>query len=190
VKAKTPTLKIGTSNSRAFTFIELILVLFILSASLLWVTPKLLSFQIQDIQWTARHMAGWIRRMAAESSIAHKTYRLYYDLEAGQYWAAVLQENGEYVTAVDPLTRKWTLPAGVAFEDIVTARQGQVSTGETFMQVHPFGVEKAWIHLRSEEGVWSLEVHPLTGRVRVFDQYIASTTPAGLESRAPAPPEF
>jgi len=146
------------------------------SAVLLWVAPRLSSFQAQDLPWTARHLAGWIRHVAEEASMTHRTFRLHYRIDAGRYWTTVLSETGEERETTDPLMRPQTLPAGVAFEDVVTAGRGKMSAGETVTEVAPFGLEKTWIHLRARDERWSLSVHPLTGRVTVFDRYVDATT--------------
>jgi len=161
---------------RGFTLLEILVVLLIVSAALLWVAPRLASFQVRDMPWTARHLSGWIRYVADEASMTHRTFRLHYQIDAGRYWTTVLSETGEETATTDTLMRQQTLPDGIAFDDVVTAGRGKVSVGETVTEVAPFGLEKTWIHLRAAGEQWSLSVHPLTGRVTVFDRYVDETT--------------
>lgn len=161
---------------RGFTLLEILIVLLIISAALLWVAPRLSSFQAQDLPWTARHLSGWIRHVADSASMTHRTFRLHYQIDAGRYWTTLLSEGGAETEPTDPLMRQQTLPHGIVFDDVVTAGRGKISAGETVTEVAPFGVEKTWIHLRAADKRWSLSVHPLTGRVTVFDRYVDEAT--------------
>jgi len=140
------------------------------------VAPRLASFQVRDLQWTARHLSGWIRYVANEASMTHRTFRLHYQVDVGRYWTTVLSETGEEMETLDPVMRRQTLPDGIAFDDVVTAGRGKIDAGETVTEVTPFGLEKTWIHLHAGGEQWSLSIHPLTGRVTVFDRYVDETT--------------
>ncbi len=146
--------------------------LLIVSTALLWMAPRLTAFQVRDASWAARHLAGQIRYLAGEAAVTHQTFRLHYHLQDGQYWTTVLDETGEEIGATDPLLRRQTLPDAVAFEDVVTVQRGKITQGESLTEVTPFGVEKTWIHLQSKGEHWSLEVHPLTGRVSISNEYV------------------
>ncbi len=159
-----------------FTLFELLLVVLLVGMMVLWVTPRLSSFGARDLKWTARRMSGLIRHLAAETSATKRPHRLYYDLSEKRYRVEVLEESGEYVESGDTLARGDALPEGIVFEDVTTAGMGKVTEGEVYTQFHPFGVEKTWIHLRSDDKRWSLEVHPLTGRVTVHDRYVDKAT--------------
>lgn len=165
--------KAGTWNRRAgFTLLELMLVVVILGITALFVLPRLSSWGSGDLKSTSRHFAGLIQYIAQESSKTKQTYRLYYNLENGAYWVAELEENGEFKEMTDPLVARRVLPRNIAFEDVVTPQQGKVDRGEAFTQFYPVGVEKSWIHLKAGERKWTLVINPLTGRVKVFDQYV------------------
>lgn len=144
---------------------------------MLWVMPKLASFGDRDLKWSARRLAGLVRHLASETSATKHLHRLYYDLSEERYYVKVLEETGEYVDTGDPLMIGETLPEGIVFEDVATADAGKVTEGKTYTQFYPFGVEKSWIHLKAGGAQWSLEVHPLTGRVKIYDRYVDKTTP-------------
>lgn len=160
-------------GTRGFTLLELTIVIFILGVTSLFVFPRLSSFGSGDLKRTSRHFAGLIQRLAQEASMTRKTYRLYYSLESGAYWVAVLKESGEFVETTDPMIGRRTLPRDISFEDVVTPQQGKVNRGEAFTQFYPVGVEKSWIHLKEGGGRrWTLIIHSLTGRVKVYDAYV------------------
>ncbi len=166
-------------SRRGFTLVEIVVILLILGLMSLWVIPQLSGLQMRDIRWTARRLGGIVRSLANEATMTRKHFRLHYDMDRARYWAAVREETGMYA----PLQRgafsftEEILPDGVAFEDIVTVHEGKVTHGETFTQIDPSYVEKTWIHLRSENEFWSLEVHPFTGRVKVRDRYVEAALP-------------
>ncbi|SRR5579884_404378 len=159
-------------SCNGFTLLELMLVVFILGITALLIFPRVASFGAGDLKWTSRHFAGLIQHLAQESSSTKQTYRLYFNLENGAYWVASLRDSGEFVEMTDPMLARRVLPKEVSFEDVVTPQQGKVNEGEAFMQFYPVGVENAWIHLKQGERKWTLVVNPLTGRVKVYDEYV------------------
>lgn len=163
-------------KSAGFTLLELLLVVLILGVTAALVLPRVASFGAGDLKWTSRHFAGLIQHLAQESSKTKQVYRLYYNLENGAYWVAALKENGEFVEMTDPLVARRVLPREISFEDVVTPQQGKVDRGEAFTQFFPVGVEKSWIHLKQGERQWTLVINPLTGRVKIFDEYVDHAT--------------
>lgn len=155
-----------------FTLLELMLVVLILGITALLVVPRVSSFGSGDLKWTSRQFARLIQYLAQESSTTKQTYRLYYNLENGAYWVAALKENGEFVETSDPLMARRVLPRNILFEDVITVQQGKVTEGEAFTQFFPVGVEKTAIHLKQGERKWTLVINSLTGRVKIFDEYV------------------
>ena len=149
------------------------LVVIILGVTALLVLPRVSSFGGGDLKWASRRLAGLIQHLALEAAATKQTYRLYYGLESGAYWVAVLKENGEFVEMTDPTTARRALPRDVSFEDVVTFQQGKIDRGEAFTQFFPVGVETTSIHLKEGESRrWTLAVNPLTGRVKIYDDYV------------------
>jgi general secretion pathway protein H len=178
-----PMSKAGTSIkgrtgrlSSGFTLLELLLVILILGMTAALVLPRVASMGAGDLKWTSRHFAGLIQHLANESSKTKQTYRLYYNLENGAYWVAALKESGEFVEVTDPFIARRVLPQQISFEDVVTPQQGKVDHGEAFTQFYPMGVEKTWIHLKEGSRKWTLVINPLTGRVKVFNEYVDHAT--------------
>lgn len=165
-----------TRKAAGFTLLELLLVIVVLGVTAALILPRLSSFGTGDLKWTSRRFAGLIQHLAQESSKTKKIYRLYYNLENGAYWVAALKEDGEFAEVTDPFIARRVLPREISFEDVVTPQQGKVDHGEAFTQFFPIGVEKSWIHLKQGSRKWTLVINPLTGRVKVFDEYIDQTT--------------
>ena len=69
------------------------------------------------------------------------------------------------------------LPRGVFFEDVDVAGKQKKQEGVAEMRFFANGsVERCLIHVRDGKGrTFTLEVHPLTGRVEVHETYIDQT---------------
>ncbi len=173
----TPILKAGTLIKRptrrnaGFTLLELVIIITILGITALMVFPKLSAFGINKGKGATRHLARLIQHLAEESSSTKQVFRLHYHLEENAYSVKVLQGR-EFVAFSSSLVNDRKLPKGLYFEDVVTPRHGKVSDGETFTEFFPLGVEKTVIHLKDNEQTWTLMVNSLTGRVKIFDQYV------------------
>lgn len=99
---------------RAFTLIELILVMAVIASVLALSAPVLRGFfasrQAAD---TAAHMLALTRWARSHAVTRGQTCRLIIDDQAGQYWLAV-QEGSAYVTLEGELARRFHLPEGVS----------------------------------------------------------------------------
>lgn len=179
------TWRAGTSNKErfkqvpseppsGFTLIELILVLFIVGLLLATVFPKLSSLGRGDLKLASRHLIRTVQLMMDRSTATKRLYRLNFDLENQQYWATVLQGDGEFVPVDPTVLTRVTLPNPVRIEDVTTLRHGKITEGEAYMQFYPTGmVEKTLLHLtRGDEDQMTLIVQPLTGRVKVMEGYV------------------
>lgn len=158
-------------GSAGFTLLELVVVITILGITALMVFPKLSAFGVAPGKAATRHLTRLIQHLAQESAATKKLYRLHYDLDNEAYSVKILQGR-EFIPVSDGLVAGRELPKGLFFEDVVTARHGKVMEGEVFTEFFPLGVERTVIHLKDGERMWTLMVNGLTGRVRVFDQYV------------------
>lgn len=166
---QTPYKEIKRSGTSGLTLIEIVLVVLIIGLVTSLVMPRLKAFTGGELRDTTRRFAGIFRFLAAESAATKKRFRLKYDLEEGTYWVEILNQEREFVQQES----KRFLPRGISFEDVVTLQRGKVTSGETFTEFFPLGVENTTVHLRDKGGrVFSLIVNPLTARVKVIDSYV------------------
>ena len=157
-----------------FTLIELVLVLFIVGLLLATVFPKLSGLGQGDLKPASRHLIRTVQLIMDRATATKRLYRLHYDLENQQYWATVLQGNGEFVPVDPTILTRVTLPKPIEIEDVTTLRHGKVTQGEAYTQFYPTGmVEKTLLHLsRGDEDTVTLIIQPLTGRVKVKEGYV------------------
>jgi prepilin-type N-terminal cleavage/methylation domain-containing protein len=171
--------KTGTWGRRqsGFTLIELIVVIIILGMVSLLVFPRLRAFQAGEMKRAIRHLSIVIHQMTLDSASTKERYRLYFNLDSNDYWAVSVQESVRESDRVillteKPMIKRKPLPAGIEFEDIVTAQHGKVTQGEVFSEFYPVGIEALTLHLKEGDDHWTLVADPLTGRVKTFDRYL------------------
>jgi general secretion pathway protein H len=156
-----------------FTLLEIVVVLFIIGLLLLLIYPKIQTLTENGLQSASRHLVGTIQYLYHESMANRQIRRLSYDLQGRAYQVQAINSVGESATPAS-IGSRVPLPQGVAFQDVVTLRQGKVTEGEAFTQFYPAGlVEKTVIHLTDQDQrVFTLDINPLTGRVKVYEGYI------------------
>jgi general secretion pathway protein H len=159
--------------ANGFTLLEITVVLFVFGLLLLLVYPKIQTLTENGLQTASRHLVGTIQYLYHEAMANRQVRRISYDLQGGAYQVQAINSLGESATATS-LGGRVKLPRGVAFQDVVTLHQGKVTEGEAFTQFFPAGlVEKTVIHLKDEDQhVITLDINPLSGRVKVYEGYI------------------
>ncbi|MBW2040060.1 MAG: type II secretion system protein [Deltaproteobacteria bacterium] len=162
----------GTWNSRAFTLLELVVVLFILALFATIAVPRLQLFLSHgDTNKAIRQIRGVVRYLAGMSASTRVPYRLNYDLSQGVCWVSCQNGEGEFMEEREVLTRPLHLPPGVSFKDVVTPR-GEYKEGVPYTQFSPTGwVENTLIHLEGS-CVVTLKLLPLTGEVKIYEGYV------------------
>lgn len=164
------------NSAKGFSMIELLVVTILISALLYIAVPRLRTGSEMNIKSAARNLTGTIKYLYNEAAFKKNIYRLVFDVNNGEYWVEVLNEN-EYVLSADYLHQKRSLPSGVHFKDIITERSANRSSldGEReFILFLPTGfVEPAAIHLESDnEDNYTIETKPYTGGTRVYNEYV------------------
>lgn len=174
-----PTGRNRRSDCRGFTLFELVIVLFIVSLFL-----SLASVPIEgvlaggDLGRATRMIMSEVSRLRGEAAYARKpqvlvlnlTEHSFYPLESEQEkkLEGTLNETGKRNT------KKQMLPQGVYFEDVVVLSRGKDQEGEAFIRFYANGcVDHSLIHMKnSANQAYTLEIHPVTGYVRIHEGYI------------------
>jgi prepilin-type N-terminal cleavage/methylation domain-containing protein len=182
VKARMRTSPTGPNrrNGRAgFTLFELVIVLFIVSLFL-----SLVSVPIQgvlaggDLGRASRMIMSEVTRLRGEAAygrnpqvlVLNLTEHSFYPLERVQE-----EEVGGILNQAEKRnSKKQVLPQGVHFEDVVVLSRGKDQEGEAFIRFYANGcVDHSLIHLKNLAGrAYTLEIHPVTGYVRIHEGYI------------------
>ena len=168
-----PMSRTGTwKNKRAFTLLELIVVLFIVTLFATLVIPRLGTFLSHgDTNKAIRQIRGMVRYLGGMSAATRTQYRLHYDLDQGLCWVGRPSEEGEFIEEKEVLTRPLHLPPGVSFTDVSTPR-GVHREGVAYTDFFPTGwVEETFIHVEGGSAV-TLKLLSLTGEIKVYEGYV------------------
>jgi prepilin-type N-terminal cleavage/methylation domain-containing protein len=191
------------TDSRGFTLIELMAVIALVAAMMLYVVPKMSSSLKVSINSTAREMAAASREAYNSAVLTGRVHRMVYDMKAQQYWAesgptTVLLDTqetkekeerrkrfshpddkpppSEFALARTITRKKIDLPRGVEFEDVFSEQKPDAITeGTAFTH---FLAERTIIHIKdnSDHHV-TLILSPLVGRTKVIPRYVKKDEP-------------
>ncbi len=161
-----------------FSLMEIILVLGLLALLFGIVVPRF--DWLDNAASASRKLIGMVHTLRATAPLSRQTWRLYLDLDQGQYWAMVVTPEGEQVPRdarfqdadFQTVPRRHTLPSGVRFERVTTAAHGQRQSGQVYLQVFPSGLPESALIIVSDtdRSLLALHVDPLTGLIRVSDE--------------------
>jgi prepilin-type N-terminal cleavage/methylation domain-containing protein len=159
-------------SHKAFTLVELVVVLVILGVMAAVAFPRLEGFFHDGcLRGSARHLVGMIRYAQSQAALSGREYRLYYDLDKGRYW--IVRETEEVLEGgdADKTVRRYLLE-GVRFQSIITQGKGRITEGVTSSWFSPRGwVEETTIYLEDEEGEeLSIFIKGPIGRVRILEK--------------------
>jgi len=174
-----------TRSDNGFTLLELLIVTVILG--LFWSFAGLRVEGVLtegDLGLAARRLSGEIRALRGRAAYSHQDQYLVFHMGKHLYWPTETRRETdesafEWLNHEDdtiPEDAK-KLPRGVFFEDVAVAGKQKKQEGIAEVRFFANGsVERCLIHIRDGEGrTFTLEVHPLTGRVEVHETYIDQT---------------
>jgi prepilin-type N-terminal cleavage/methylation domain-containing protein len=178
----------------AFTLIEVLIVLTIISMVVALALPAVERVTYQRVNSTTRTFVGLVHTIRNDSILLNTIYRLTFDLDRKQYWVEEQKEFrllGAEDDSPQPrkkgklaepppsnfnLAQKFTkkpvdLPSGVVIDGILKEREGYRSEGIVYIHFFPNGFnEKATIYLNKEgatSGGYSVILFPTLGRIEV-----------------------
>jgi general secretion pathway protein H len=174
-----PTSRAGTWNSRGFTLIELIVVMFIIAVLAGLVTPRLQAMLSHgDTTKATRQIRGVVRYVTGMAASTARMYRLHYDLDQQTCWVGRPNSEGLIVKEEEILTRTLHLPPGVRIQDVSTPR-GVANEGVAYTDFFPDGwVEETIIHLVGGQTV-TIKLLPVIGEVKIYDGYVVEVEKKG-----------
>ncbi|SEM51921.1 general secretion pathway protein H [Syntrophus gentianae] len=159
-------------NNRAYTLIELIVVLALVSAMLLIALPSLQDTLSAYPVWTeARKLAERIEESRNKASREQMDYTLHVDLEKGLLWTCRRSEPAESQDRSG--NSVWTLPKGVRITGIRCGSGEIRKTGESQILFSGQGyAQSAVIYLHRDDLSVSLTVLPFMKAVQIQEESI------------------
>ncbi len=160
-------------NAKAFTFLELTVVIFLIGLMLALTIPRVRQgFLSDELKATARRMIGTISTLRSNAMRDQKGYRLYFDMDSDLVWVEWDTMTPEERDAVRESASR--LPSGISILDVYRRATGKEDVGEASIHFTKQGyVEEAIIHLGSEDGrAYSILVSPFLTKIKTFDRYV------------------
>ena len=130
-----------TPNSKAFTLVELMVIIVVLGVMLSLIIPRLGELGEANLKRSARHLTGMIRFLRDESQAKKAVYRLRFDVQGGRYWAEVLtaagDESAEFKRLSSEMASEGSLAGQTTFSDVKVASHPD----DPYIQFTPDGCE-------------------------------------------------
>jgi hypothetical protein len=169
-------------DSRGFTILEIVMVLFLLVGMLSVVIPRVSIGE--NLGSVGRKWVGALKTFQEMAMTTQKTVRLYIDIDRGMYWPMVMDGNEEKI----PLDPIWampiSLPETIRFSDIQVGPTKR-EAGRMDIFFYPNGrIDQATVHLTDVENhVMGVLVEPVTAMIRVTDHRIDPPKPRTIPDR-------
>lgn len=154
-----------------FTLIEMLVVVAIIGVLAGTLIPRLPDVTASRLKQTARRLAGTITYLYERSAATQLVYRLTLDMEKNEFYVSLLNKDNQFEETRLDFARRTRMPDNVRVESADIPAQGLVSAGRAQIHFYPGGfTEQAYVHLKDVSGnELTLEVHPLTGRVKILE---------------------
>ena len=154
-RARMLTLKIGICSNKAFTLLELIVVIFIVSVVLAVSFPTFTLQKDGKLKSEAGHIASILRYLNDSAISTKETYTV--NINFNEKTMHYKGPDGEKMERIDTLSR------------ITTQSKGNISSGEVTVFLSPVGAgENFSIHLTGIESSMAVVFNALSGRVKVL----------------------
>jgi prepilin-type N-terminal cleavage/methylation domain-containing protein len=169
-----------TSSPRApaaaFTLIELLLVLALMSVVLLIGLPAFQSLLQSSLQQEVNHLTGVIRLLRNEAVLTNTRYRIMLNLKDGRYSVERQNDAGTYDVVKDPRElAPHSFPSAMTVQDLVLL-------GRTYKTDEPDPlpiivdssgyVDPFLLHFSLDDKSYTLRVAGFTGRVELVDGHV------------------
>ena len=173
----------GLSNRNrigGFTLLELMIVLLILGLFSALLSVRIGNiFSGGDLRLASRIIIGEISRLRGQAAHTHREQTLLLNMDQNLLYSFESspdqgRPSERLLEEPVPGLKATRLPDGVILEDVVIVSRGKVQDGEARIRFFADGsLDRSLIHLRNEKkGVYTLEINPITGQVRLHDRYI------------------
>jgi prepilin-type N-terminal cleavage/methylation domain-containing protein len=147
----------GISSSHGFSFLELIVALFIISLVMAVVLPSFSGFGENKLKSESREMASILRYIYDSSAARKETFFMKFNLDTNQ----VSWEGPE-----GKKTRTFGDMTGVT-----TQSTGLISKGELIFFFEPLGTrENLAVHMSRGEKTMTITLNHLSGKVKIKDE--------------------
>jgi len=165
--------KVGVSNPRGFTLIELAMVILVMGLVAAITMPRVGMLDRRQMERSINVLRGMTRYLQSRAATTKRIYRLTFDLDEQVVSVCYLTPEGCQIDR-NRVTSDYHFPDTVEVLDIVNAAGEKIQEGEAGTHFHPSGlVEPSLIHLQGVNAArFTLVIEPLTGHLKVINGYV------------------
>lgn len=157
-----------------FTLIEILVVCFIISITLIVSIPTLRDTLLSDpLKTTTRKIIGTVRSLREDAIREQQAYVLSFDLgnKRIRYQKGGGQDGDQKEAAVED-KKGVELPSDVRIMDVWTKSNGKQSQGTITLWISPQGyMDETVLHVTDESNTISILFSPFLGSIKVVDGY-------------------
>jgi general secretion pathway protein H len=159
------------NNYRAFTLIELSIVIFLLSFFAVISVPLLSSVGENNLNHSARRISGIVKHLYNEAALTATTQRLTFNIDQGSCTPQQQSALNEWQT-LKGTVRHYQLPQDVKISEIWIDGKGKLTTGTATIDFNPQGwLPATTIHLQQDQRQISLHLLSFTGTTELEEGY-------------------
>ncbi|MBI4847060.1 MAG: prepilin-type N-terminal cleavage/methylation domain-containing protein [Nitrospirae bacterium] len=150
------------TKDRAFSLIELVIVIFIISLTTALIMPSFWDTGERALKSEAKRLSSTLRYVYDEAIGKKLTYKLKFNLSDDKWGFESEKES-----------RSFEMARGVTFRDILIPSHGEISDGEVTVEFGPTGPdEPLTIHLIKGEKEYTVIFNHINGRTKILEGYI------------------
>lgn len=155
-------LTFSTSQSFAFTLIELVIVIFIISLTTALIMPSFWDSGEKALKSEAKRISSTLRYVYDEAVGKKLIYTVKFDLD-----------NNSYAFEGEKESRSFHMEKDVMFKDVIIPSLGEISDGEVSIEFGPLGpAEPVTVHLIKDKYEYTITFNHLNGRAKILEGYI------------------
>ena len=148
-------------RNSAFTLIELVIVIFIISLTTALIVPNLWDNGETALKSEAKRIANTLRYIYDEAAGKKLTYTLKVNINEGAWGFESKKESSWFEMKDD-----------IVFSDIIIPSLGKITAGEAVLPFGPLGPEEpVTLHLLKNELEYTVIFNHLNGRAKVYEGY-------------------
>ncbi len=162
----------GKVTDRAFTLIELIVVISLISIMLVFSIPRFHAAVLSDPDRQAsRWITETVQNLKQESVRHNRRYVMHIDISTNRGWVTHDRMSEEEVNAAQ--SERFSFPEGAGLVDVEFPEKGKVSTGETEISFYKNGYsDKALIHVEFvDSGFKTYLIEPFLQKAKTYNNY-------------------
>jgi len=164
-------------KTRAYTLIELTVVVFLIGIMLALTMPRVQdSFLSDDLKTATRRLIGRVREYRVQAVQEQMDYQLHLDIESNQYWWEALSPKKDSTIEKKEQGRQkvFTLPGNIRILDVQLQGSGKQSIGNVLVRFTKKGyIEPAVIHIGTKaDNAHTIVLSPFLSAVKTYDEYI------------------